>query len=321
MRKTRIALASIASQFGRPEANLATMLDMIGRAARSGADLVCFPEVGLQGYHTDVHLMRSQAETLDGPSCTRLRAAARTHRLVVSVGMALRVERRVLNAQAFLGADGPLGFAAKMHLCEPEAQLFDPGDRWPVIDLGFARIGTVICFDAEFPEAARCLALDGADILLMSFATGRCDSCGRPQDPRAWPAQVGAWAPARAYENRVFVAAVNAAGDVHDADGVCATSWAPAGAVHRWPGYAFALDPSGALLAESSRAHNGQNLLLADLDPAALAQWRTGGGDFLLYRRPDTYGRIVDQAGPGRGGNRRGRDGRSGCGVTAIGDA
>ena len=178
--KVKVACASIASEFAQTERNLAVMLEMIEEAAAERARFVCFPEVSLQGYHTQHKRMRLEAQTIDGPACRELIKAAKRNSLVVSVGMALRVDDRVFNAQVYLDSDGPLGYSTKVHVCGEEKQLFDPGNEWPVIDLGFFKIGTLICFDAEFPEAARCLALGGADIILMSFATGRCDSCGRP---------------------------------------------------------------------------------------------------------------------------------------------
>jgi len=182
-----------------------------------------------------------------------------------------------------------------VHLCGIELEMFDPGEDWPVVDLGFARVGTVICYDAELPEAARCLALGGADVIIMSFATGRCDSCGRPQDPLAWPDQAQRWAPARAYENRVFVVGVNHAGNVIDEDRIAGASWVEAGALHRWPGYSFAVSPSGELIDGSARDHNDERMLVVDLDPATLAHWRVAVGDFLKARRPETYGRLTLQ--------------------------
>ena len=293
MQETMVALASITVQFGRPQENLSVMLDWIKQAAQKGADLVCFPEVAVQGYHTDVDLMRKQAEPINGSICSRLVEAAQEHGLAISTGMALRVDEKVYNAQVFLGPRGPLGYAAKVHVCQNEENAFDAGDAWRTIDLGFAKVGTVICFDAEFPEAARCLALEGAEIILMSFATGRCDSCGRPQDPRAWADEVLRWAPARAYENRAFVIAVNHAGDVEDKDHVCGTSWVEPGGTHHWPGYSFAIDPSGEMIVQSVRNRTDQRLLMVRLDPKVRDYWRVGGGDFLAERRPDTYTRLV----------------------------
>jgi predicted amidohydrolase len=288
----KIACASIASEFGQTATNLATMFKMIEEAAAESAQLICFPEVSLQGYHTDRQRVHREAETADGPSCSKLIEAAKQYDMTVSVGMALRVDDHVYNAQVYLDKTGPLGYSTKVHICGEEGHLFDPGNDWPVIDLGFAKIGTVICFDAEFPEAARCLALEGADIILMSFATGRCDSCGRPQDPLNWADQVLTWAPARAYENRVFVVAVNHAGDVEDKEDLCGASWVKPGEMHRWPGYSFVVSPSGEVIAESARDHNQQRLLVADLDPADLLYWRSNDGDLIKYRRPETYGRM-----------------------------
>ncbi|MCH2210687.1 MAG: hypothetical protein MK110_05260 [Fuerstiella sp.] len=287
----------MASRFGRPEENLQRIVHWSETAAEQQANIVCFPEICLQGYHTDRSLMQRQAEPLDGPSCQRLVDVAARSGLVISVGMAVRQEHKVFNAQVFLGADGPLGFAAKVHVCGEEAQMFHAGSGWPVVDLGFARVGTAICYDAEFPEAARCLALNGAEIVLMSFATGRCDSCGRSQDPQEWPAQVARWASARAYENRVFVLGVNHAGNVADDDRIAGASWVEPGAMHRWPGYSFAIDPGGEWISESARDHNHERLLMVDLDPQVLAQWRAGSGDFLHARRPETYTQLVAGAG------------------------
>ena len=293
MTNITVALVCLKSRFGKPDENLSNMLAWIEQAAGRGADLVCFPEVAVQGYFTDKNLMHRQAETIDGPICNRLIEAAKTHELAISTGMALRDGGKIFNAQVFLGPQGSLGYAPKVHVAPEETRLFEPGDRWPVIDLGFAKVGTVICFDAEFPEAARCLALNGAEIVLMSFATGRCDSCGRPQEPEAWPNQVLCWAPARAYENRVFVLGVNHAGNVADEEGICEASWVEPGALHRWPGYAFAIDPSGEIIGESDRNGNDEGLLIVDLQADSLAHWRVAAGNFLNERRPETYGRIL----------------------------
>lgn len=295
MKRTRVMLVSPRCEFGEVDENLRVILRGIERAGRRGAQLVCFPEIALQGYHNNAALVREQAQRADGPACAAIAAAAGRAGVVVSVGMALRVGRRVLNAQVFIAGRGVIGYAAKVHLCGGEEKLFDAADTWPVIDLGFARIGTLLCFDGEFPEAARCLALDGANIVLMSFATGRCDSCGRPQKAAKWAQQVMRWAPSRAYDNRVFVLGVNHAGDVRDDEGLAVSRWATAGATHRWPGYSFAIGPDGATLRESPRAHNRPRDLVIDLSPDLIKHWRSCGGDFLRFRRPEAYRRILER--------------------------
>jgi len=293
MTKTRVALVSFTSQFGKPEDNLRSIIKNVECAAKEKASLVCFPEIALQGYHTDIRLMREQAEDCDGPICQKLIETARQNQIVISLGMALSVNGRVFNAQVYLGPMGILGYSPKVHLAPEEANCYTAGDNWPVIDLGFAKVGTLICFDAQFPEAARCLALGGADVLLMSFATGRCDPCGRPQSPDAWANHVLAWAPSRACDNRVFVLGVNHAGDVFDDGKVAGASWVKPGELHQWPGYSFAVGPTGTLLAESSRSHNRERMLVVELDPGLRDHWRLGIGNLLNYRRPETYRQLL----------------------------
>ena len=293
MNECRVALISFESRFARPVENLGRIIQWVRTAAGKKADLVCFPEVALQGYCDDVGTIRGQAETLDGPMCAELTAVAGECGLVISLGMALRADDDLLNAQVFVGAGGVLGYAAKVHHGKDGHSCYSSGKTWPVIDLGFAKVGTLICWDAEFPEAARCLALGGADVLLMSFASGRCDSSGRRQEPEEWAEQVLAWAPSRAYDNRVFVLGVNHAGNVRDEENSCEPALGDAEGVHHWPGYSFSAGPDGRLLAESTRHHNDERMLLVDLDPKLRERWRSGSGDFLANRHPETYTRIV----------------------------
>jgi len=291
--KCRVALISFKSRFARPAENFGRISQWVRTAAGQSANLVCFPEMALQGYCDDVDAIRRHAETLDGAMCAELTAVAGECGLIISLGMALRVDDNLLNAQVFVGADGVLGFAAKVHHGKDGHSSYSSGKTWPVIDLGFAKVGALICWDAEFPEAARCLALGGAEILLMSFATGRCDSSGRRQGPEEWAEQVLAWAPSRAYDNRVFVLGVNHAGGVRDEEGACDTALGDAHGIHHWPGYSFSVGPDGRLLAESTRNHNNERMLLVDLDPMLRERWRSGSGDFLANRHPETYERII----------------------------
>ena len=112
-----------------------------------------------------------------------------------------------------------------VHVCPGvEQEMFAqprPHEAFPVVDLGFARVGSVVCYDAEFPESSRELALGGADVIFMCFATGRMDSTGRrAASPADWSTDVQRYAPGIAYSNRVFVVGCNHAGNIVDDLGV-----------------------------------------------------------------------------------------------------
>ena len=306
-----IAVVSSRSMFGEPDANLQHTLGWIDRAADRMARLVCFPEIALQGYCTDHAMIHQLAESIDGPHIQAVHHSAARHALVVSIGMTLRDGNRCFNSQVFIGPNGVIGVQHKIHLCIGDTA-YEPGSSWEIIDVWGWKVGTTICFDSEFPEAARVLAVRGADLILMPFATGRRDEIGRPAEPRGWAPRVHTYATARAYDNRVFVAGCNHAGTVPDPHGRAlanpqhvpdAEEWAPAGSVHRWPGYSFVVDPLGYMLTESDRTNHEANMVVANLDPAQLkmartplqAKWpqRTVHGDFVMVRRTDTFGDLM----------------------------
>ena len=114
MNKCRVALISLESRFGQVQENLARIVQWVRTAAEQKADLVCFPEIALQGYCDDVDTVRRHAETLDGPVCAELAKLAGECGLVVSLGMALCVDKQLLNAQVHIGAKGVLGYFANL---------------------------------------------------------------------------------------------------------------------------------------------------------------------------------------------------------------
>jgi predicted amidohydrolase len=298
----RVAAVSPRIEFGRPEANLATILAWIDQAWQQNADLVCFPEVSLQGYCTIRKLVHDLAESVDGPSVQEIHRRAASLDVVVSVGMSLRDGEHVFNSQVFIGPDGVLGVQRKVHLCV-EDEAYEPGGTWDSVAVKHWKIGTNICFDSEFPEPARVLAVKGIDILLMSFACGRLNT-PHTADAGTWVDKVFRYAPSRAYDNQIFVVGFNHAGRVPDPDGYAATQPDyPAGTTHLWPGYCFALGPDGDLLAESDRFRHESNMLVVDLDPERICRARQGlkikwpgqtvCGDRLEVRRTDTFGDIL----------------------------
>ena len=132
------------------------------------ADLVVLPELFSTGYQ---FVSREEAldlaeEIPEGPTCATLHDIARSKNMHLVFGIAEKAGDRVFNSATVIGPDGFIGVYRKSHLFFEEKTIFDPGDTgFKVFDIGIARLGVMICFDWWFPEAARSLALQGADII------------------------------------------------------------------------------------------------------------------------------------------------------------
>ena len=321
MKPIRVAAVSMRSEFGDPDANLVSILDWMDKAARQGAHLVCFPEIALQGYCTVLDIVHRTAEPIGGPRFGQIESAARSLDITASVGMSLRLDGKVYNSQVFIGPDGFRGAQHKVHLC-PADHTYDPGRDWDVIEAAGWRIGTTICFDSAYPEAARVLALKGADLILTAFASGRRDRHGAPTEPATFAKVIRKWAPSRAFDNRVFVVGFNHGGVVADPSGYAVANpdgregveeWAPPGTVHRWPGYCYAIDPAGDYIGETDGTVFEATMLMVDLDPKLLVTNRAPvdvktprgivRGDFLGVRRIDTFGQLLKPDGRPSGGS------------------
>ena len=311
MDKLRVALVAFRAEFGDKRKNLENILAWVEKAAAEGAGLVCFPEIALQGYCTVPAVVRQLAEPADGPSCRAIVDRARRHSLVVSLGMSLLENGKMFNSQVFLGPSGLLGAQHKIHLCGFD-RMYDLADRWNAVAIGSCKVGATICFDSEFPEAARILALQGADVLLMSFCNGRRNYKNQPARPGDWKEEYMPFIPSRAYDNRIFVVGVNHGGEVTDSAGNAIANpqgrpdveeWAPQGTTHRWTGYAFAVDPRGQVIAEADPRDHSEKMLTVELDPAALADARYAievktpqgpvRGDFITVRRTETFSSLL----------------------------
>lgn len=160
----RIGLYQFAPEFGAVERNL----ERIGKALRGeAADLWVLPELATTGYlFADRAECARLAEPVPGPSTEALAALCRARGTRVVAGLAERAGERLYNAAVYVGPDGVVGLYRKVHLFDRERLCFDPGpDPFRVHELDRFRIGLMICFDWLFPEAARSLALQGADLI------------------------------------------------------------------------------------------------------------------------------------------------------------
>jgi predicted amidohydrolase len=267
METIRIAAVVFNSRRGCTRENIERMDRWIGAASRSGAAIVCFPELNITGYGVDPG-MREAAESLSGDVGHRLGIMAERHQVVILAGLAEKGENgRIFASHLAVGPQGWLGVYRKVHIAPPEQNTLDAGTGAPVFEAAGTRFGIQLCYDAHFPEFSTRMALDGADVIFMPHASPR----GTPEEKRdSWMRHL----PARAFDNAVFVVACNQTGDN--------------GAGLIFPGLAVAIGPDGRVIAAD--VDGREALLVADLDSGRLAAVRSHSMRYFLpHRRPDAY--------------------------------
>lgn len=278
-----------------PDANLRRALELVGRAARDGARVVCLPELFRSPYFCQSQNARSfdLAESVPGPTTNALAAVAAENRITV---IAPVFERRAPglyhNSAAVIGEEGEMvGLYRKMHIPDDpgyfEKFYFTPGDLgYRAFDTPVGRIGTLICWDQWYPEAARLTSLRGAAVLFYPTAIG-----WHPREKAALGAdQRDAWITiqrSHAIANGVYVAAVNRAGLEREAGGEGIEFW----------GGSFLCDPFGAVVARA--ATDGEEIVLGEVEPSRIEEVRRNW-PFLRDRRIDSYTdldrRFIDDA-------------------------
>ena len=153
------------------QANLTRVLTTMETAAARGASLILFPEMFLTGYLIRDRL-EELAEPLDGPTLRAIGEKAKALNMGVVLGTPLKNPGgKPYNAVVMIDRDGAIaGTQGKTHFFGGEEKMFDPGPTLRAFDTSFGRMGILVCYDGEFPETARTLALDGAKILCMCAA-------------------------------------------------------------------------------------------------------------------------------------------------------
>lgn len=165
---TRVGCAQFAPMVGDVAANRATSTAAVAQAAAAGAQVIVLPELATSGYtFRDPAESLSAAIELDDEVFEQWSAAAGG--AIVVGGFAERgPDRAVYNSAALIDADGVRAVYRKTHLWDDEALYFTPGDAAaPVVDTVVGRIGVMICYDLEFPEMTRSVALRGAQLLAV----------------------------------------------------------------------------------------------------------------------------------------------------------
>jgi predicted amidohydrolase len=201
----KLALWQTVGFPGNVAANLAALESSAKAAAAAGAALLLCPECWLCGYHIG-DAVTALAERPDGASAQRIAAIARQNQLAIAYGYAERdaSSGHIYNAVQVLGPDGAvLSHYRKTHLFGPdERAVYRPGNRFePPFDFGGFKVGLLICYDVEYPEAVRSLALMGAQVVLVPTAL-----------TDEYSAVLDFIVPARSVENQVYLAYCNHAG-------------------------------------------------------------------------------------------------------------
>lgn len=249
--------------------NIAKACRYIDEAAASGADVVVLPEFFntiffAQYQDPQYHKM---AETDLGPTMSAIREAAQRNRIAVVATIYEKVEAGLyFDTAMHIGSDGEVAF--KYRKVHPAAVLslekiyFRYGSRFETYKFDSWRIGIGICYDMGFPETARCLAVNGAELLIAPYATSRTNMFQELLRTRA-------------FENGCYLAAANKVGREGD--------WT-------FGGGSLIVAPNGMVLQSADTV--SETMVMADIDRAQVEQAR------IAYparrdRRPDLYGSLT----------------------------
>jgi len=293
--KFRVGLVQMSAT-PDPDKNLESAVDKLHQASAKGAQIVCLPELFRTQYfcqREDVALF-DLAEPIPGPTTMRLSEVAKQLRIAV-VGSVF--EKRAAgvyhNTAVMIDSNGSVvGIYRKMHIPDDplyyEKYYFTPGDLgFKAFDTHFGRVGTLVCWDQWYPEAARLTALQGAQVLFYPTAIG-----WHPEEKERYgTSQYGAWQTiqrAHAIANGLYVCAVNRVGQEH---GDIRGNKADGKGLEFWGG-SFIADPFGRVICKA--AHDREEILIGEVDARVIEDTRRNW-PFLRDRRIDSYGMITNR--------------------------
>ena len=261
------------------KANLDNQMKFVEEAAKQEVQMLCFQEIFTTPYFCAEQQTRwyeAVEKIPDGPTVKLMQDVAKQHGMVLVVPIYEEEQTGIYyNSAAVIDADGKyLGKYRKTHIPHVapgfwEKFYFRPGNLgYPCFDTAFGRIGVYICYDRHFPEGARCLGLNGAEIIFNPSATvaGLSEYLWKLEQP------------AHAVANGYFVGAINRVGTE--------APWN----IGEFYGQSYFCDPRGQIIAEASR--DKDELVVADLDMDKIREVRNTW-QFFRDRRPDAYGPIV----------------------------
>lgn len=272
----RIACCQLTPDVEDPAGSAAGARAAIRAAVADGAQIVILPELAHCGYvFGSVEEARAAAQPADGELLAGwAQEAERGDALVIGGFCELAPDGRVFNSSALLDGGGLLAVYRKLHLWNDESRWFEPGDHpAPVVETRYGRVGLGICYDIEFPELTRGLALAGADLIVLPT------NWPRDSPPREQPI-LHSLAMTTAYFSRVFVAVCDRGGSERGLG---------------FQGGSVIAAPDGALLSAAAPG-GGEQTLVADCELRRARDKRSGPrNDAFADRRPERYSATLVQ--------------------------
>lgn len=269
-----VACCQLALSVEDPAGNVQAVQQALSGAVRAGAQIIVLPELAFSGYvFRDRVELVSHAQAPDGPAVRLLEDFARRHRVVVVAGFAESDGERVRNSAVVVDENGTRAVYRKAHLWNTEKPTgFTPGDQEPpVVDTAFGRIGVMVCYDLEFPEWVRSVALQGADLLC---APVNWPSAPRPAGER--PAEV-VKVQADAAVNRLPIAVADRVRTERGVD---------------WIGGSVIVDADGFPLTRLQLGEPTMVTAVVDLAQSRIKRI-SDDNDVFGDRRPELYGRVT----------------------------
>jgi len=266
MTVVRVALAQTNVVLGNKQANMDRVGEVVFEASGKGAKVVCLPEMFSTGF--DKKVLSGLAEPVPGPTTEALRLLASKHGLMIAGSIVEKGTEGLYNTAVLVGGNGVVLKHRKVHPFLEEAELVGGGSAYETKETPLGKCGLLVCYDAAFPEAARALALDGAQIIFL---------------PSNWMEPfLGQWrlaTSARALDNQVWVVAVNRVGT----DGT-----------YNYFGHSRVVDPYGNVVVECG---SGEEIAVADMELGKAGEFKKIV-DFMGDRKPATYGAVVRENQP-----------------------
>ena len=253
-------------------------IPLIEDAGKQGVQILCLQEIFNTPYFCpgQDNAWYASAETIPGPTTEQMQEYAKKYNMVIIVPIYEKEQAGVLyNTAAVIDADGTfLGKYRKNHIPHTsgfwEKYFFKPGNLgYPVFETKYAKVGVYICYDRHFPDGARCLGLNGAEIVYNPSATvaGLSEYLWKLEQP------------AHAAANGYFMGCINRVGTEKP--------WN----LGEFYGTSYFVNPRGQIIAEASR--DNDELLVAEFDLDMIDEVRSTW-HFFRDRRPETYDKLVE---------------------------